>query len=197
MKMLVMMTAIMPIVLMANTRAEACLVKDPSGALNVLSSPNGRVVGALKNGTLVVIEMRRGSWVNITPHAKRSETPAWVPYSKLDCDFVDDVSRQAEQQGKTPEQFADEILRDTKPVTRTDKQLRSAAFTVASMMALDRWCKVPLTYGERVEIIVIGAQVGRLRLDAALGELDEHKQYVGASEFCLRLENGMRGKLEQ
>jgi hypothetical protein len=39
MKRLVLMAAIALIALMGNTRTEACLVKDPSGTLNVRSSP--------------------------------------------------------------------------------------------------------------------------------------------------------------
>jgi hypothetical protein len=194
-KLLVLMTAVVLIPL-GNTRAEACLVKDPSGNLSVRRSPNGQIVGALKNGTLVVIEERRGDWVSITPHAKRSDTPVWVRYGQLDCDFVDDVYRKAEQEGKTSEQFANEILRDTKPVRRTDQQLRAAAFTTAGTVALKEWCKVPLTYGEQVEVIVVSTQVGRGRLDEALNELDESRKEIGASEFCLRLEKGIRGKVE-
>jgi hypothetical protein len=94
--LLVLMTAVVSIPLVGNTRAEACLVKDPSGNLSVRSSPNGRIVGALKNGTLVVIEERRGDWVSITPHAKRSDTPVWVRYAQLDCDFIDDEYRKAD-----------------------------------------------------------------------------------------------------
>lgn len=67
MKKLVLMAGVALIALMDNTRAEACLVKDPSGTLNVRSSPEGLVVGALKNGTLVVIEERRGDWVSHAP----------------------------------------------------------------------------------------------------------------------------------
>jgi hypothetical protein len=63
------------IALIVNTSTEACLAKDPSGTLNVRNSPNGLVVGTLKNGTLVVIEERRGEWVSITAHANRSEKP--------------------------------------------------------------------------------------------------------------------------
>ena len=55
-KLLLLMTAVVSISLVGNTRAEACLVKDPSGNLSVRSSPNGQIVGALKNGTLVVID---------------------------------------------------------------------------------------------------------------------------------------------
>jgi hypothetical protein len=44
--------AVMSIPLVGNTRAEACLVKDLSGNLDVRSSPNGQIVGMLKNGTL-------------------------------------------------------------------------------------------------------------------------------------------------
>jgi hypothetical protein len=194
--LLVLMTAVVSIPLVGNTRAEACLVKDPSGNLSVRSSPNGRIVGALKNGTLVVIEERRGDWVSITPHAKRSDTPVWVRYAQLDCDFIDDEYRKAERQGKTPEQLAAEMLRGTKPVRRTDQQLRDAAFTAAGTIALKEWCKVPLTYGEKVEVIVVGTQVGRGRLDEALNKLDESRKEIGASEFCLRLEKGVRGKVE-
>ena len=182
-KLLVLLTAVMSIPLVGNTCAEACLVKDPSGKLNVRSSPNGQIVGALKNGTLVVIEERRGDWVSITPHAKRSDDPVWVRYAQLDCDFVDDVTREAEREGKTPEQFANEILRAIKPVRRSDQQLRAAASTAAGTVALKEWCKVPLTYGEQVELIVITTQVGRGRLDEALNKLDESRKEIGASEF--------------
>lgn len=195
-KLLVLLTAVMSIPLVGNTRAEACLVKDPSGNLNVRSSPNGQIVGALKNGTLVVIEERRGDWVSITPHAKRSDAPVWVRSAQLDCDFVDDEYRKAELQGKTPEQFANEMLRNIKPVRRSDQQLRAAASTAAGTVALKEWCKVPLTYGEQVELIVITTQVGRGRLDEALNKLDESRKEIGASEFCLRLEKGIRGKVE-
>jgi hypothetical protein len=125
-KFLLLMTAVVSTPLVGNTRAEACFVKDPSGNLSVRSSPSGQIVGALKNGTLVVIEERRGDWVSITPHAKRSDPPVWVRLAQLDCDSVNDEYRKAEQQGKTPEQFANEILRDTKPVRRSDQQLRAA-----------------------------------------------------------------------
>ena len=50
--------------------------------------------------------------------------------------------------------------------------------------------------GEQVEIIVIGTQVGRDRLAEALNELDESMKKMGASEFCLRLEKSVRGKVE-
>jgi hypothetical protein len=195
-KLLLLMTAVVSISLVGNTRAEACLVKDPSGNLSVRSSPNGQIVGALKNGTLVVIEERRGDWVSITPHARRSDVPVWVRLAQLDCDFVDDQYRKAEQQGKTPEQFANEILRDTKPVRRSDQQLRAAASTAAGTVALKEWCRVPLTYGEQVEFIVISTTVGSGRLAEALNKLDESRKEIGASEFCLRLEKGIRGKVE-
>jgi hypothetical protein len=153
-KLLLLMTAVVSTPLVGNTRAEACLVEDRSGNLSVRSSPNGQIVGVLKNGTLVVIEERRGDWVSITPLAKRSDAPVWVRLAQLDCDsIVDDMTRNAERQGKTPEQFADEILRDAKPAHRTDQQLRAIAFTAAGTVALKEWCKVPLTYGEQVEFI--------------------------------------------
>jgi Rap1a immunity proteins len=194
-KLLLLTTAVLSTSLVGNP-AEACLVKDPSGNLSVRSSPNGQIVGALKNGTLVVIEERRGDWVSITPHAKRSDAPVWVRLAQLDCDFVDDEYRKAEQQGKTPEQFANEILRDIKPVRRSDQQLRAAASTAAGTVALKEWCKVPLTYGEQVEFIVISTTVGSGRLAEALNKLDESRKEIGASEFCLRLEKGIRGKVE-
>jgi hypothetical protein len=73
---------------------------------------------------------------------------------------------------------------------------KTTAFTAASTIALDKWCKVPLTFSERVELIVVGTQVGRSRLDEALNALDENWKEMGASEFCLRLEKGLRGKVE-
>jgi hypothetical protein len=88
------------------------------------------------------------------------------------------------------------MLRQVKPVRRSDEQLRHAAFTTASRMALEKWCKVPLTYCERVEVIVVSVQVGRRRLDEALNKLDESRKEIGDSEFCLRLEKGIHGKVE-
>src|SRR5262249_17858390 len=85
-------------------------------------------------------------------------------------------------------------LRDTKPVRRTDQQLRAAAFTAAGTVALKEWCKVPLTYGEQVEVIVVSTQVGRGRLVEALNELDESRKEIGASEVCLRLEKGVTAR---
>jgi hypothetical protein len=169
----------------ATGNAQACFVKGgPSGMLNVRHAPNGLVTGSLENGTLVVIEERRGDWVSITPQAKRSETSVWVRYSDLDCDFVDDVCRKAEREGKTPKQFAEEMLRGTKPVRRTDQQLRNAAFTAATMIVLNEWCRVPLTYCEQVEIIVIGTQVGSDRLNGALNELEEGKKNWAHPNFA-------------
>ena len=192
-KMLLIIAALVALI----GNAEACLVKGgKSGGLNVRNAPNGLVTGSLEKGTLIVIEERRGDWVSITPQAKRSETPVWVRYSDLDCDFVDDVYRKAERQGKIPKQFAEELLRQTKPVHRTDAQLENAAFTAASTVALEQWCKVPLTYGERVELIVITAQSGRLRVAAALSALEDRKNDLGASEFCLRLEKSIRGEVK-
>ena len=96
--LLLLATAVVSTPLVGNTRAEACLVKDPSGNLSVRSSPNGQIVGALKNGTLVVIEERRGDWVSITPHAKRSDAPVWVRLAQLDCNAYDYLFREAERQ---------------------------------------------------------------------------------------------------
>jgi Rap1a immunity proteins len=66
----------------------------------------------------------------------------------------------------------------------------------AGTVALKEWCKVPLTYGEQVEFIVISTTVGRGRLAEALNKLDESRKEIGASEFCLRLEKVIRGKVE-
>jgi hypothetical protein len=175
--------------------AKACLVKDPSGMMNVRNAPNGLVTGQLENGTLVIIEETRGDWVSITPYARRSETPVWVLYKQLDCN-VDDQLRKAEREGKTPEQFAAEMMRGVKPARRTDQQLRSMAATAASTLALKDWCGVPLTYKEKVEFIVIGMAVGSDRLEAASKMLDERKKKMGSIEFCLRLEKAFRGKVE-
>src|SRR5262245_29008774 len=57
-------------------------------------------------------------------------------------------------------------------------------------------CKVPLTYSGQVELIVISTHVGRGRLDEALNKLDEGRKEISASEFCLRLEKDIRGKVE-
>ena len=57
-------------------------------------------------------------------------------------------------------------------------------------------CAVPrAATAHGVELIVIHAQSGRL-LAAALSELEEQKNDLGASEFCLRLEKAVRGKVK-
>jgi hypothetical protein len=116
--------------------------------------------------------------------------------AKSDDQIVEDAYRKAQQQGKTPQQFADELLRQSKPVRRTKEQLESAAFTAASSVALETWCKVTLTYGERVDLIVITAQAGGLRVAAALSLLEDRKKDLGASEFCLGLEKSMHGDVK-
>ena len=58
-------------------------------------------------------------------------------------------------------------------------------------------CAVPrAATAHGVELIVIHAQSGRLRVAAALSELEEQKNDLGASEFCLRLEKAVRGKVK-
>lgn len=65
--------------------AETCLVADPSGTpLNVRGSPNGSMIGALKNDVRVSLGNRRGDWVHIVPHAGSGKS-GWVVKKYLDC----------------------------------------------------------------------------------------------------------------
>jgi hypothetical protein len=68
---------------------QRCIVDDPSPTpLNVRSEPYGRILGALHNGTeVVILDWRRDrngqSWVLI--RAVRAGTSGWVYRSYLDC----------------------------------------------------------------------------------------------------------------
>ncbi len=77
------------VVMATAAMAETCVVEDPSGTpLNVRSSPNGAIRGALHNGVLVTIldttlDTRGASWAYIAPlgGGKRG----WVYKSYLRC----------------------------------------------------------------------------------------------------------------
>jgi len=69
----------------AANAAETCTVADPSGTpLNVRKSPNGAIVGALKNDVQVSIRGRRGEWVSIVPLDGASKS-GWVVIKYLNC----------------------------------------------------------------------------------------------------------------
>lgn len=77
------------VVMSTGAMAETCVVEDPTGTpLNVRSSPNGSIRGALHNGALVEIldttYAQGGRWVYIAPleGGKRG----WVYGPHLDCD---------------------------------------------------------------------------------------------------------------
>ena len=69
------------------------------------------------------------------------------------------------------------------------------SLAAAGKTTLKKWCKVSLTYGEKVEVIVVGTQVGRGRLDEALDELDESRKEMGGPILPSPGE-GIRGKVE-
>ena len=69
-----------------------CHVDDPTGTpLNVRSTPNGPILGALNNDTVVtVVEttlVRGQKWVRIVPEIVK---PGWVFRNYLDCDLRPD-----------------------------------------------------------------------------------------------------------
>ena len=103
-------------------------------------------------------------------------------------------NKKAERAGKTPEQFADEILRDVRPTRRTDRQLRDIAYTAASTMAL-KVVQGAADYGEKVESIVSA----RRSVAAASTRPSMSSTRLGKNRrvrFGLRLEKGIRGKVE-
>jgi Bacterial SH3 domain len=66
-------------------RGEGCFVADPTlTPLNVRKSPNGSILGAINNGTLVAVMKRRGDWVRIVPH-KAAGKSGWVWLKYLLC----------------------------------------------------------------------------------------------------------------
>jgi uncharacterized protein YraI len=67
--------------------ALVCVVADPSGTpLNVRAQPNSAIIGALHNGTRVVIrdETYDRKWVRVIP--LRAGKEGWVFSNFLDCD---------------------------------------------------------------------------------------------------------------
>ncbi|MDO4641668.1 MAG: SH3 domain-containing protein [Neisseria sp.] len=69
--------------------AASCLIHDPAGLpINVRSSPDGSVLGNLKNGTRVQSDLSRvGSWVYISwdKPALNSSYSGWIYRSFLRC----------------------------------------------------------------------------------------------------------------
>jgi hypothetical protein len=69
-----------------------CHVDDPTGTpLNVRSTPNGPILGALSNDTVVTVvdtTLTRGQkWARIVPEIGK---PGWVFRNYLDCDLPPD-----------------------------------------------------------------------------------------------------------
>lgn len=64
-----------------------CLVADPTGTmLNVRSSPNGRIVARLRNGTAVQLESGDETWAKIRIRRNgRWVILGWVYFQYLDC----------------------------------------------------------------------------------------------------------------
>jgi hypothetical protein len=70
------------------SRGEGCLVADPTlTPLNVRKTPNGPILGAINNGTLVVVMERRGDWIRIVPHEAAGKS-GWVWLEYLSCSDV-------------------------------------------------------------------------------------------------------------
>lgn len=69
--------------------AQTCVVSDPTGTpLNVRASPNGAIIGALYNGTVVqvlkvIFDKRGRSWALIVPLGPGKQ--GWVFGAHLTC----------------------------------------------------------------------------------------------------------------
>jgi uncharacterized protein YraI len=68
---------------------EICAVADPTGTpLNVRSSPNGTILGALHNDTIVMIKetatVGGQKWARVLPNGGKQ---GWVYRDYLDCDL--------------------------------------------------------------------------------------------------------------
>jgi uncharacterized protein YraI len=76
------------LLLLASTAAmaETCTVNDPTGTpLNVRARPdNGPILGALNNGTLVIVQETREKWVRIVPTIEGAKD-GWVFREYLNC----------------------------------------------------------------------------------------------------------------
>jgi uncharacterized protein YraI len=80
-----MCAAVILIALTGIARAD-CVVADPSNTpLNVRNGPSSSaaILGALNNGTTVVIKDRRGDWASIVPQGDGKSGWVWREY--LDC----------------------------------------------------------------------------------------------------------------
>jgi hypothetical protein len=73
--------------------AETCTVNDPTGTpLNVRAQPDkGRLLGALNNGTTVLVRETKGKWARVVPMIDNAKD-GWVFKEYLSCDQLD--SRQ-------------------------------------------------------------------------------------------------------
>lgn len=81
----VILAALPAIAQQGPSRGEGCLVADPTlTPLNVRKSPNGPILGAIYNGTLVVVMGHRGDWVRIVPHEAAGKS-GWVWLKYLTC----------------------------------------------------------------------------------------------------------------
>lgn len=75
-----------------NAKADQCKVTDPTGTpLNVRASPNGRIIGKVRNGTIVYIEQsaadRNGkAWARIGTYRGRNYVIlGWVYREFISC----------------------------------------------------------------------------------------------------------------
>ena len=83
-------------------RGEGCLVADPTlTPLNVRKSPNGPILGAINNGTLVVVMERRGDWVRIVPHEAAGKS-GWVWLEYLSCSESKNNATKAYARANSP-----------------------------------------------------------------------------------------------
>jgi uncharacterized protein YraI len=63
-----------------------CAAADPTGTrLNVRSTPNGPILGALYNGTRVIVVTVRGDWARVITERGGGKS-GWVYLNFLDCD---------------------------------------------------------------------------------------------------------------
>jgi uncharacterized protein YraI len=66
--------------------ADNCSAADPTGTpLNVRSSPNGSILGALFNGRRVTVVAVRGDWARVITERGGGKS-GWVYLNFLDCD---------------------------------------------------------------------------------------------------------------
>jgi hypothetical protein len=69
--------------------AEACTVNDPTGTpLNVRAQPEGKILGALNNGTQVLVRETKGKWARVAPMMDNAKD-GWVFKEYVVCMRVD------------------------------------------------------------------------------------------------------------